>query len=414
MPNYRVELEAYAGPLDLLLYLVKRHEIDLNDIPIAKLTDQYLEHLEVIKQIDIEHAGEFLVMASTLLEIKSAMLMPMLDAGDEGDDPAAEVEDAGRLDPRYELVQQLLAYKRYKDAARALEHRFDDWQDRFPNVPAKIKDKDRPGYEPPSDDETTAEPIEVDLEDANVMELVEAFIRLMESVGTGPARHDVVMDDTPIALHAEDIVDRLGRDGSMSLQQMFIGRTNKGEMIGLFLAALELVRQRRVRVRQNPEQSNEIMVELRDPEEEEAQDDGKTAEERWRNPETGEVDYDFPSEGTRKRWERRKKLRATLAKKAAAAAEGEDADSDELADEDDGESLGAGDAIAAADAAEVEARDGSNRRNAGSGSDEDDDEDWDDDDEDWDEDDDDDEEDDDEDWDDDDDEDEEDDDDDDE
>ena len=402
MPDYRVELEAYAGPLDLLLYLVKRHEIDLNDIPIARLTDQYLEHLEVIKQIDIEHAGEFLVMASMLLEIKSALLMPRQDQEQEGD-AAAEVEDPQRLDPRYELVQQLLAYKRYKDAARALESRFESWQDRFPNVPAKVKDRDRPGYEELAEgDENAAEPVDLDLEDANVMELVEAFIRLMESVGRGPARHQVTVDDTPIALHAEDIVDRLSRDGAMTLQQMFVGRANRGELIGLFLATLELVRQRRIRVKQDTGQGGEIMVELRD--EAEAPDDGRTAEERWRNPDTGEVDYDFPSEGTRKRWERRKKLRATLARKAAAAAEGDgsedeenlDMEDDEMIDEQVSEEVELKDPIAAADAADLAARNGETSLEAAKAED-DDDEDWeddedddvdDDDDEDWDDDDD--------------------------
>ena len=124
--GYRVELDAYAGPMDLLLYLVRRHEIDLNDIPIAKLTDQYLRHLKVIETIDVENAGEFLVMAATLLEIKSAMIMPPPEAG-EGEDSAAEGDEnetsgggASGGDPRYELVQQLLAYKRYKDAAIGL------------------------------------------------------------------------------------------------------------------------------------------------------------------------------------------------------------------------------------------------------------------------------------------------------
>ena len=98
--DYRIKLSAYAGPMDLLLYLVKRHEIDLHDIPMAKLTEQYLQHLEVIKQIDVESAGEFLVMAATLVEVKSRMIIPAGQRDDEGDDPTRDIPDEPEADPR--------------------------------------------------------------------------------------------------------------------------------------------------------------------------------------------------------------------------------------------------------------------------------------------------------------------------
>ena len=318
--DYRVELEAYAGPLDLLLYLVKRHEIDLNDIPIAKLTDQYMRHLALIQSIDIERAGEFLVMASALLEIKSAMLSlhHRHDEEEEGD----PTEDLEETDPRYELVQQLLAYKRYKDAANELSDRHEQWADRAPVRAA----------EPDAEPEEGPPAVELELEDVSVLDLCEAFSRILESVGQKRGDHEVVYDDTPIALHAEDIEDRLRRDGGMTLQSIFVGRENRSEMIGLFLATLELVRQRRVVVAQE-EKTGEILLQIRDqPEEEEPEQDAD-----WRNPETGEVDYDWPSEEERERYERRQERRGW---------EDEDEDGDEEEAEDEGEGEVAGDSDA--------------------------------------------------------------------
>src|SRR5690606_17130646 len=130
-------------------------------------------------------------------------------------------------------------YKRYKDAAMHLDERREQWQQRFARVPAKQK---------PPGQEDNAEPIEIDLEDASALDLCEAFARILASIGSGPSGHSVVYDDTPIALHADDIVDRLSRDGAMTLQALFVGRRGRSEMIGLFLATLELVRQKRLAV----------------------------------------------------------------------------------------------------------------------------------------------------------------------
>jgi len=241
--RYRVELEAYSGPLDLLLYLVKRHEIDLHDIPIATLTEQYLAHLKTLEIMDVEHAGEFLVMAATLVEIKSLLLLPRPEDEDQAtdamDDPA---------DPRYELVQQLLAYKRFKDAANHLQERQQSWAERFPAKPKKRQT---------TLDDEAAEAMDYELEDVQALDLCAAFARVLESIGQART-HDVTYDDTPIALHAADIVDRLKRDleqatqesNGLTLRQLFEGRTNRSELIGLFLATLELVRQRRVTVSQ--------------------------------------------------------------------------------------------------------------------------------------------------------------------
>ncbi|MBB6430380.1 segregation and condensation protein A [Algisphaera agarilytica] len=313
--DYRVQLDAYAGPLDLLLYLVKRHEIDLQDIPIAQLTEQYLEHLRVIQAVpgamDVDRAGEFLVMAATLVEIKSALLMPQVQAEtEEGEDPTEEAN----VDPRFELVQQLLAYKRYKDASMALDQRRSEWDVRFPAV---AKTPKPPAASPEDEAEDSAKPVDLDLEDVNVMDLCAAFGRMLDAIGfTGD--HEVTYDDTPISLHADDIADRLERDGGtdgMTLREIFVGRKSRSEMIGLFLATLELVRQRRVQVVQ-ADFGGDIKLQLRPESDRNDLDDrDDQASTDWRNPETGEIEYEWPDEASRLRAEKRAKIRATYAAK---------------------------------------------------------------------------------------------------
>ena len=293
MDEYRVDLDAYSGPLDLLLYLVKRHEIDLYDIPIADLTEQYMQHLKLIQEIDVDLAGEFLVMAATLLEIKSVMIIPHAAPEDEPEAATGLSES----DPRYELVQQLLAYKRFKDAANALDDQREQWESRFARRPPPEGAK----QDADGDDEPAAEGlVEIDLDDASVLDLCEAFSRILDSIGQAQ-EHQVTYDDTPVSLHAEDIVDRLQRDGAMTLQRIFVGRTTRGELVGLFLATLELVRQRIIRVLQD-RLCGEIRLELR-PAEEQALPTEKDAD--WRDPATGEVEYGWPSEEDRLHAERR-------------------------------------------------------------------------------------------------------------
>ncbi len=354
--DYRVELDAYSGPLDLLLFLVKRHEIDLHDVPIAQLTDQYLHHVEVIKTLDMENVGEFLVMAATLLEIKSQLLVPRssADEGQPADGDPNLTPAMSSLDPRYELVKQLLAYKHLKDAANRLEKRRLDWDLRFARTPSRAS---RPTITledaPDPDLIENAEPLDIDVEDVHVMDLCDAFARILASIGQAPATHNVVYDDTPIALHAEDILDRLSRDGvlpstndeqssstgkRLTLREIFVGRTNRGEMVGLFLAVLELVRQRKVAVVQ-ADVASDLVLELRPKSDQEqpasSTDPATDALHRWRNAQTGEIEYEWPSEADRKRAERRAKLRATFAAKRAAGEKiDEDAELAELAQDE--------------------------------------------------------------------------------
>jgi segregation and condensation protein A len=239
--DYRVELDVYNGPLDLLLYLLKRDELDIYDIPISRITESYMGYVRMLKELsseqglDINVAGDFLVMAATLMEIKSAMLLPKPPASQgDGSSTASELTD-----PRYELVQKLLEYKKFKDAANLLDHKQVEHASRFPRYPALRKVE--------GDDEAPP----VDMDEVQVWDLLAAFNRLMTEVGgKRPRFHEVTYDDTPIDLHAADIEDRLMREGRLTLRELVVGRTSKSEMVGIFLALLELIREKKILVEQ--------------------------------------------------------------------------------------------------------------------------------------------------------------------
>jgi len=262
-PDYRVALDAYNGPLDLLLFLIRRDEVDIYDIPISRITEQFLEHVELIQQLDPESAGQFLVLAATLMEVKSRTLLPK---------PPPEVDDEDNSnDPRLELVRQLLEYKKFKDAARTLDDRAAEQSQKFPRKPTL----------PHHDDE------EIEIENLDVWSLFEAFNALLKQIGAASYKHKVGVDDTPIALHAEDVLDSLERAGGRQrFAEVFTGR-DRAEMIGLFLALLELIRQQRVRVTQvKPFAPIEIVLLDRTPLDavsefdHNAEDDGADATER--------------------------------------------------------------------------------------------------------------------------------------
>lgn len=248
--EYRVELDVYNGPMDLLLYLLRRDELDICDIPIARITDSYVGYVNMLRQLskeeglDINVAGDFLVMAATLMEIKSAMLLPKPPPDPNTGEPSAADELA---DPRYELVQKLLEYKQFKDAAMDLGQRQESHGKRFARYPAFR-------------DEKNDEPPPVDLDEVQVWDLLAAFTRLMSEVGQRkPRYHEVIYDDTPIDLHAADIADRVKRDKHVSLRQLMEGRRSRSEMIGVFLALLELIREKKVIVRED-EEAHDIFI----------------------------------------------------------------------------------------------------------------------------------------------------------
>jgi segregation and condensation protein A len=242
--DYRVELDIYNGPLDLLLYLIKRDELDIYDIPISSITDSYMSYMQMLRSssFDINLAGDFLVMAATLMEIKSATLLPKPPPVPGQESSAA----ADLADPRYELIQKLLEYKRFKDSAFALERQQQTFASRFPRIPGKL-------------DGQADEPPPIDLDEVQIWDLFASFNQLMKEVGVRkPTAHEVVYDDTPIDLHAADIEDRIRREKTLSFKQLLVGRQSRSEMIGVFLALLELIREKKVIVR--PTQSEEVVA----------------------------------------------------------------------------------------------------------------------------------------------------------
>lgn len=244
--DYRVSLDIFDGPLDLLLHLIKRHELDICDVSLARITDSYLRHVDLLREmaargegggVDIDVVGDFLVVAATLLEIKSDELLPRPEA------QAIELPLQESQDPRFELVRQLLEYKRIKDSADRLEARREQYQHRFPRAPGRLRLESAAGGE----DGAGGELPPLDLEELHVWDLLSLFEQLMNEVGRrGPTSHDVTYDDTPIDLHVADIADRVGRERRISFRSLMLGRAGRSEMIGVFLALLELIRQKRV------------------------------------------------------------------------------------------------------------------------------------------------------------------------
>jgi segregation and condensation protein A len=224
--SFRVDLSMFRGPMDLLLYLVRKHEVDVKDIPIALVTKQYLGYIEVLQQLDINAVAEFLDLASTLIEIKSRMVLP------RGDEVEEEMED-----PRQELVRRLLEYKKYRDAASMLEDQSREWQQRYTRQSDDL---------PPRERNLGDEPIhEVELWD-----LVSAFGRIMrETAAVQPS--NIVYDDTPIHVYMQQLNTRLHEEGHLAFSDMFEPDMHKSTLVGIFLAILELVRHHGVRVEQN-------------------------------------------------------------------------------------------------------------------------------------------------------------------
>jgi segregation and condensation protein A len=218
--DYQVELDTFRGPLDLLLYLVKRHEVDICDIPIARVAEQFLAYLNVIQLIDVEWAGEFLVMAATLMEIKSRMLLPRSEEEAEAGD-----------DPRRELVRQLLEYKKFKDAAAALEAQAERQLERMPRLPLELP--------PPPD------PAQQPLQRVELWDLVSAFGRLMRETAS-LAPQQIVSDETPIHVHMERIAALLAEKERVPFADVFAPPRTRGRLLGLFLATLELIKGRSI------------------------------------------------------------------------------------------------------------------------------------------------------------------------
>jgi segregation and condensation protein A len=222
--DYKVQLDVFHGPLDLLLYLVKHEEVDVLDIPIARIADQFNAYLGVLEMVDVDWAGDFLVMAATLMEIKSKMLLPR----EEG--TALEEED-----PRLELVKQLIEYKKYKEAASLLDAQAQKHLLRVPRAPIE-----RPG--PP-------DPTQQPLRRVELWDLVSAFGRLVRETAALQPRQ-IVMDDTPQSVHMARIEEQLAREGRVPFVRIFTPPLTRGRLLGLFLAILELIKMGKIQAEQ--------------------------------------------------------------------------------------------------------------------------------------------------------------------
>ena len=214
---FSAKLPFYQGPLDLLLYLVRKHELDILDIPIAQILEQYLDYLTILEQIDVNNIGDFLVIASTLIEIKSFKAL----SGEE----SAEVEVET---PKQELVKQLLEYKRYCDAARQLQKRSETWQLCFPRLDDDLPTRSR---------NLSDEPIQ----EIALWDLVSAFGKVLRE-NEPQAKHNIIYDDTPITTHMSRIHQRLKIEQRIAFRQLFIPGQHRSTLVGIFLASLELVR----------------------------------------------------------------------------------------------------------------------------------------------------------------------------
>lgn len=221
--SYKVKLDVFEGPLDLLLYLIQKEEVDIYDIPIAKITDQYLEYLELMKLLDLNIAGEFLVMAATLIHIKSKMLLPPEPT--EGEEKLEE-------DPRAELVRRLLEYKKFKEAASELSQMESHHKHHFARVGPGIKIDDLPKSE-----ETFFE--------ASLFDLITAFTKVLKDIPKD-VFYKVVKDEYTVSEKIHDILHMLLEKKNMLFTDLFKAAKTKFEIITIFLALLELIKIREV------------------------------------------------------------------------------------------------------------------------------------------------------------------------
>ena len=237
--TYKVQLPVFEGPLDLLLYLIKKDEINIYDIPITRITDQYLEHLDVMKLLDLEIAGEFILMAATLMHIKSKMLLPAEET---------EEEVAEEVDPREELVRKLIEYKKFKEAAGQFRQIQEKQRDSFARLPGA----ERQAFE--SKDSYF---------EASLFDLITAFSKVLKEIPKG-AFHRVIQDEFTVSDKIHDILHLLVEKSVIYFSRLFQGARNKNEIVTIFLALLELVKIKELIVRQKAPFA-EIEV-LRNPE----------------------------------------------------------------------------------------------------------------------------------------------------
>ena len=223
--TYKVQLPVFEGPLDLLLYLIKKEELNIYDIPISKVTEQYLEYLEVMKLLDLDIAGEFILMAATLMHIKSKMLLPAEEKEEETPEEA---------DPREELVKKLLEYKKFKEVAGNLKDMRLRQRDSFARSPgAQIPT--------PEGEERYFE--------ASLFDLITAFSKVLKEIPK-EAFHRVISDEFTVSDKIHEILHILVEKSVIYFSELFKNAGNKDEIVTIFLAFLELIKLKEVIVKQ--------------------------------------------------------------------------------------------------------------------------------------------------------------------
>jgi segregation and condensation protein A len=244
-PDYTVKLPVFEGPLDLLLHLVKKHELDVLDIPVSFVTERYLEYLGLMRQTNLDVAGEYLLMAATLVHLKSRELLPTKDPAQEGGEGEGADEE---LDPRQELIRRLLEYQKYKEAAAELDER--------PVVGRNVWTRGAPLE---SDD-----PADAPLAEVPVFKLLEALADVLAKARVR-LTHEVIVERLSITDRINQLVDRLEAEGTFTFRSCFRlddevhASQLKHEVVVTFLAILEMTRLKLVRLEQAPD-SGDIYI----------------------------------------------------------------------------------------------------------------------------------------------------------
>ncbi len=227
--DYRIKLQVFEGPLDLLLFLIRKNELDIYDIPIESVTRQYIDALRAMQQLDLEVAGEFFVMAATLMEIKSRMLLPK---GQHAVDPNAEDEE---VDPRWELVHQLLQYKKFKEASAKLNELVTMRQDLMERFVSSLSlgEADRP------------------LKSVDRIELWNAFNLVLRRLAEKLVVGEIKDEQVTVADRMEYLLERIKTEKSFIFSSLFPGQVTLRMLVATFLAVLELTRLTKLRIKQD-------------------------------------------------------------------------------------------------------------------------------------------------------------------
>ncbi len=242
--DYRIKLQVFEGPLDLLLFLIRKNELDIYDIPIEQVTKQYLEALYAMGELKLELAGEFFVMAATLMEIKSRMLLPKNQQA-----VAAESEDEEELDPRWELVHQLIQYKKFKDAATGIADMITTRQAMLERaqIQQNVAAAERP------------------LRPSDRIELWNAFNQVLRRLADRHVSGDIQDDNLTVVDQMEMILKRIAFEPRFTFSSLLPGKTSLRNLVATFIAVLELTRMNKIRIAQE-KHFDDIFIERREAE----------------------------------------------------------------------------------------------------------------------------------------------------